>query len=159
MEKWGTLDPDYAPQHQISNIVNYKNSDKKGTARNLVTRSYRKEAWTCGGELCWVWNEEDVGSLALSSARANTLWRSKVGIVAVNLVLPEEEPKKGEGSTVHRPCRGSLELRKFWNMDKCVPIENVAIRATQPNGCSSSQNEITRQQSEGWSMEFHEYQK
>jgi len=59
-----------------------------------------------------------------------------VGIGPVNLVLQEEEPKKGGGSTVHRPWRGSLELRKCWNRDKCVPIENIAIRATQPNGCS-----------------------
>ena len=47
-----------------------------------------------------------------------------------NLVLQEEEPKKGEDSTVQRPRSGSLELCKCWNMGKCVPIENVAIRTT-----------------------------
>jgi len=43
-------------------------------------------------------------------------------------------------------------------MDKCVAIEKVAIGATQPNGCSCSKNEMTRQQG-GGSMKFHEYQK
>lgn len=62
---------------------------------------------------------------------------------APNLVLQEEEDEEAKKDW---NCVGedwivwdkSLEFREFWNIDKCVPIENVAIAST--NSGSSSQN-------------------
>jgi hypothetical protein len=116
----------YAKQHKKSKLVDNKQKGKKG---NL-----RRRTWNCCWELCGGWKEE-FESLALSSARANTLLRSNLELGTPNLFLQEEEEEEtkkgcdcdGEDWIVWRGWDESLEFRECWNIDKCVPIENVAI--------------------------------